>query len=60
MHPFLYIRKQEKSNPYCCKNKKNSNTDKSNKINVHDKKREELISAPAIRAHFVAGAWSAI
>jgi hypothetical protein len=21
-HPFLYIRKQEKSNPYYCKNKK--------------------------------------
>jgi hypothetical protein len=59
-HPFLYIRKQEKSNPYYCKIKKNTNTDKTNKINLHNKKREQLISALAVLAHFMAGARSTV
>jgi hypothetical protein len=59
-HPFLYIRKQEKTNPYYCKIYKNTNTEKTNKINLQDEKREQLISAPAIPAHFVAGARSAV
>jgi hypothetical protein len=36
---------------------KNTNTDKTNKINLHDKKREQLISALAVPVHFMAGAW---
>jgi hypothetical protein len=50
----------QKSSPWCTAKIKNSNTDKSIKINLHNKKREELISAPAVLVHFVAGAWSTI
>jgi hypothetical protein len=55
-----YISENKKNLIHTSAKIKNSNTDKSNKINLHDKKREELISAPAILAHFMAGARSTI
>jgi hypothetical protein len=58
IHP--YISENKKNVIHTTAKIKNTNTDKTNKINLHDKEREELISTLAVPAHFLAGARRAI